>query len=95
VYGRLHSILVGSTVNGDTRSIVHAETYDWPSVVQPRTDQVQLIAALWSVFVKPNIPRFRMESESLSVSMTIRPNLRMHSLLAYEGVVFGNATVFM
>tara|TARA_B100001964_G_C14088711_1_gene533810 strand:- start:163 stop:411 length:249 start_codon:yes stop_codon:yes gene_type:complete len=82
-------------MNCDPCSIIHAETYDWPSVVQPRTDQVQLVTPLWSVFVEPKIPCLWMESESLSVTMTIRPNLRMHSVLAYERVVFRNTTVFV
>jgi hypothetical protein len=92
---RLHVILVGGTVNRDSCSIVHAEAYDWPSVIQSRTDQVQFVTSLGSMFIKPNIPCFWMESEALSVPMTICPNLRMYSVLAYERVVFRNTTVFV
>src|SRR5262245_10223338 len=73
---------------GDPRSrVVTAEAHDRPSVVTSGDDDVDLVAAVRTVFVLPNRSAHRMNDEPERVAMSDRVDLRTVTLAPGERVV--------
>jgi len=80
-------------VDGESGAVVHTETDDRPSVVKTGVDQVELITALWSVLVEPEVACLGMNTEPLSITVAVCPNLREDIGSADKRVVAGDSAV--
>src|SRR5690606_17257416 len=73
--------------------VVHAMADHRPAVVAAGTGDVQLVAALGTVFGLPELTGIRMQGRALHVAVAVRPDRRQRLLAAGEGVVGRNAAV--
>src|ERR1041384_2653708 len=81
-------------VNGDRMSrIVDAEGSDRPAVIGTPADQVQLIAALRAMLVRPQLAGRTVEGEALRVAVAIAPNFGPRTFSKAERIVVGDRPV--
>src|SRR5690606_8621741 len=73
--------------------VVTPETHLWPSVVATGQDDVDLVAAIGSILVLPDLPGHRMGDQTERIAMTECENLRPITLPPHEGVIGWNRAV--
>ena len=89
----LHTLAMRAGVNREPGLIVHAEPDHRPPVVATRLKTIQLVAALWSVLVRPHVAGFRMNRDSLHIAVAVTPDLRLRPVALHEWVVFRNPPI--
>src|SRR5262249_37583887 len=80
-------------IRHECAGIVPAHRYQRPSVILARQEYVDFIATHRPNFCFPQLVRLRMESEPISVTMTIGINLGLHAGLADKWIVRRNTAI--
>ncbi len=70
-FGMQPNEVVGAGVDGGAASVVDPVSDDRPAVVLSRLDQIELIAALRTVLVGPEVSGDRVKGHSLGISVTV------------------------
>src|SRR5687767_8773262 len=84
-----------SGVDREARRVVDAVADHRPAVVASRLNAIQLVSALRSVLVGPQLAGGGVHEHSLHVAMSVAPDLRLRSWAIHERVVRGYASVVM
>ncbi len=87
VQGLHHAGLVSALANPGADAIVEAVGDHRPAVVLPGTHDVDLVAALRAVLMRPEFAGSGMQSSALHVAVAKGPFLRSCIRLADEGIV--------
>src|SRR5690606_7482736 len=89
----LHALTFARGVNVGARAVIRSIADYRPAVVRTGTYDVQFVAALRAVFVRPQHARVRMEGEPLRIPVAVAPDLRQGAVLSDERVVLRHAAV--
>src|SRR5689334_6274230 len=83
----LHARRLRQAVPDRSSVVLPAECHRRPSVIQAAPDDVDLVAAEWSVLRLPQLASFRMEREPVRIAMTVAPDLGPRTRASDERVV--------
>src|SRR5690554_6030682 len=73
MYGLLHACF-GGVFGNDGAVVIDAVRYFGPAVVETGLDEVDFIAAAWTVFVRPQGTGLGVFDESLGIAVTVGPD---------------------
>ena len=79
--------MVGDPVTHRLAAVVDAVCDHRPAIVEPATDDVDLVPPLRSMLVLPKRTRCRVDRKADGVSVAVRPNLRKRAFAADERVI--------
>ena len=82
-------------VDGRPAPVVHAVADDRPAVVQAGLYQVELVAALRSMLVGPQVAGLRVDEQPLRVPVPVAPDLGQGAVLPDERIVVRHPAVVM
>src|SRR3546814_8523913 len=92
--GLRRAVDVGALCFGYGKSaVIDAMGSQWPAVVLAGLRNIDLIAAAWTMLVRPELARPWIKRRSLLIAMAVRPDFRAYLRIADERVVVGNAAV--
>ena len=87
-------VSVARRVRGDPLAGIKApEAHQRPAVVAPRQQHVELVAAVGTVLVLPDVPGLGVQHEAEGVAVSDRVDLRPMARFVHEGVVGGHRAV--
>ena len=93
MHRRFHALAARPGVDGGPAAVVHAVADHRPAVVQAGPDEVELVAALRSVLVGPQVAGLGVHEQPLRVAVSVAPDLGQGAGLPDERVVVGHAAV--
>ena len=91
----LHPFAMRAGVDREARVVVHAKADHRPAIIQSRANEVQLVAALRAVLVRPHLTGLGMNREALDVAVTVTPRFGKRAGLLHERIVGGHPAIVM
>src|SRR5688572_7975115 len=91
----LHPGLASASADFGADAVVHTDRDHRPAVVFPCANDVDLVAALRSVLVRPQLARLGMRGGTLYVAVAVGELLGLRVLAVSEWIVFRHAAVFI